>query len=741
MFCSFAGSIFHVRVHTPQKGLEHALLYSIGVNLPAHRVGQLDRVLVLASPVNDINIHAWDLNRVKHFMRLDIGIQMELCGNCVTSSLQGTSITFILDKVFQDECLNFLCQEARISNQPVCDNSLLVYPVNHTCTRSGDAGPPTYFESQHYVFEGKAAAHTTATDLHSTNFYATQHNVNPHVDIFNRGTGATHPSSSNGTLHPFQPAVPANLPGNESVPPRNITRKNFESAVPAIAHPYMNFQPQVFQQSCSSSFDSPYQISSRIIITNSGEVQYERNILGNKPQHHGGFHFKSSMPLPPRSTNSTPKPSSTITPQPSPATPNISSATPNASSDMPKVITPSFQISRSPTRTVSLPTSHGRQEKGNGKPKPQKRASELSDSEDSYVFIPDVVRDPTRIPLSQEHGQPRLPESSVKGPNPASEASNVNSPFYVNYSCSSTASNNQRSPVGGCDFQEHSPDDKTAHHPSQYPYQEESISHNSPSDCRNPSFQTSSQPQHQAEGTVASQTTPPERTAEETNGLTGSFSGDYDDVVLLTQSLLIRQGNGNVPNVVAMQEIRSSDSPVPLPPSGDYRVPPPDPPNKPQVKPRRHKIFSESDMQTDSSAGSPVPTTAQKSMTIPKQSVSSTGLSQSPCHHMLDTTSQDDPTSPIVDADGSHSFYASPQPHAPPTYPMRPQQQSVLNYPPLTPPIPRPRLTFSRHTGGGVQQSEDDSVVGRNRVGSSHNQHSRLSSTQFPTSFIPFSDV
>ena len=66
-FPLFPGSIFHVRVHTPQRGLEHALLYSIGVNLPAHRVGQLDRILVLASPINDINIHAWDLNRVKLF--------------------------------------------------------------------------------------------------------------------------------------------------------------------------------------------------------------------------------------------------------------------------------------------------------------------------------------------------------------------------------------------------------------------------------------------------------------------------------------------------------------------------------------------------------------------------------------------------------------------------------------------------------------------------------------------------
>jgi hypothetical protein len=104
------------------------------------------------------------------------------------------------------------------------------------------------------------------------------------------------------------------------VPPRTITRKKYESAIPAIARPYTNFQPHLFQQS-GSRYESPYQISSRIIITNSGEVQYERNVLGKKSQHHGGFHFKDDMPLPPRTHagNSTTK----VQSYSSPRSPNL----------------------------------------------------------------------------------------------------------------------------------------------------------------------------------------------------------------------------------------------------------------------------------------------------------------------------------------------------------------------------------------------------------------------------------
>jgi hypothetical protein len=559
----------------------------------------------------------------------------------------------------------------------------------------------------------------TLSDLHSTNVYAARGNVNTRINVGNGGDRSTH--------NPIQPAVPTNNMDNRSVPPRNITRKNFESAVPAVAHPYMNFQPQLFQQACSSSFESPYQISSRIIITNSGEVQYEQNILGNKPQHHGGFHFKSSMPLPPRSK--TAKPSLTTpkvppdTPKAYPDTPTAYPDTPKAYPDAPKVITP---LPHSPNRTVSLPTSHPRREEQRANRKLQKRASELSDSDESYVFIPNVVRDPTRVPLPQEHDQPPQLGSDLEG-------SNDSSPFYVNCFCSRSASGGHGPPMGDSEFPDPSLENTTADDLSQYPYHDEPASHGLPSDFCDPSIQTwsnSSKLQPLVEGVTVSSGT----TTEKIEG-TDSFSGDYDDIVLLTQQFSIRQGKGTVPHVIATQEIRSSDSPVPVPPSHDYVPHRPVSPNKPQVKPRRNKTFSESDSRTDSvTAG---PTTTQKSLTILKPRVSNSDLSRSPCHHMLDTTSQDDPysatTSPVMDIPHKFNPLTIHPPH---------QQSSVLNYAPLTPPIPRPRPSFSRFRAGGFKkQAEDDSMVGRNRAGFSHNHQSRLSSTKFHTPFGPVSDV
>ena len=694
---------------------------------------------MLASPINDINIHAWDLNRVKHFMQLDIGIQMELCGYCVTSNLQGTSITFVLDKIFHGECIDFLCQEARISNQPANESGLFVYPVNHACTR-----PPSYTDSQQRLAPtGVGDVNQTLSDLHSANVYTTRGDVNTHTNVANGGDGSSH--------YPIQPAVPTNNMDDQSVPPRNITRKRFESAMPAVAHPYMNFQPQLFQQTCSSSFESPYQISSRIIITNSGEVQYERNILGNKPQHHGGFHFKSSIPLPPRSkANTTPKPS-LATPKASPDTPKAYPDTPTAYPNTPKAYpgtpkaypdTPKaypdaqkviFPLPRSPNRTVSLPTSHPRREEQRANRKLQKRISELSDSDESYVFIPSVVRDPTRVPLPQP---PQL-GSDLEGsnvPDSSPEGSNVSSPFYVNYFYANNASNGHGTPMGGSEFPDPSLENNTADDLSQYPYHDEPTSHGLPSDFCDPSIQTSSnssKPQPLVEDVTVS----PPRTTE-TIEETDSFSGAYDDIVLLTQQFSIRPGKGAVPHVIATQEIRSSDSPVPVPPARDYVPHRPVSPNKPQVKPRRNKTFSESDSKTDfMTAG---PTTTKKSLTIPKPRSSNSDLSRSPCHHiMLDTTSQDDPfsstTSPVMDIPHNFNPLTTPPPR---------HQSSVLNYPPLTPPIPRPRPLFSRFRVGGVQQkAEDDSMVGRNRAGSSHNHQSRLSSTKFHTPFGSVSDL
>ncbi len=152
-----AGNIFHVRVNTPFSNLEHALLYSIGVNLPLHRVGQLDRVIVLASPINDINMHAWDLNQVKRFVELDIGIRVDLCFLC-TRTHSPAAFTLILEKRFIKDCISFLCREAHIMDQPVEDNGLLLYTLPHACRSSPPPCQPAPPPPPYSEIEGDGAS-------------------------------------------------------------------------------------------------------------------------------------------------------------------------------------------------------------------------------------------------------------------------------------------------------------------------------------------------------------------------------------------------------------------------------------------------------------------------------------------------------------------------------------------------------------------------------------------------------
>ena len=595
----FSGSIFHVRVHTPQRGLEHALLYSIGVNLPAHRVGQLDRILVLASPINDINIHAWDLNRVKRFIRLDIGVQMELCASCTTSRAHGQSITFILDKLFHAECLEFLCHEAHVGNAPVKDGSLLVYPVNHSCVQKTTlpesifSQPPSYVDSQ---FREKFGERDNCWDAppeippHKNNLYSCVRDV------------CTYDSSK---LQSTSTAASSSADNLESdVPPRTITRKKYESAIPAIACPYTNFQPHLFQQS-GSRYESPYQISSRIIITNSGEVQYERNVLGKKSQHHGGFHFKDDMPLPPR-THAGNSPTK-VQSYSSPRSPNLNKR---------PVSSPTLE------RKSSDPQLSDR--------KLQKRASELSDSDDSYVPIPDVVLDPSRshhqAPLTAFEPQFELP------------------PY--------TTTSLPRLPSSVLENEYQLSDDMV----------------------------TSTQ-------SIA--------------------SDDYDDSLLLSQQVRMTHSSG-VSQVTATQEVRS-DPHVPVP-KLDISTPPATPPrpHKPAVKPRRSKLGSESCRNNGNSLK---PSIVQRSLTIPinyppapTYSLPSE-MTSSSSHHTLNTLSPNGSTSSSPPAMDTVCWHASTENVF--------KYQPLLTNPPLTPPIPKPRLGGTRVRFNIPRHAEDDSWIGR----------------------------
>ena len=123
-------------------------------------------------------------------------------------------------------------------------------------------------------------------------------------DSCTSGTGMESLFMTDGSLTTTEttPDPPKETKSNPTaLPPRTIPRKDHESSIPAVKQPYYNYQPHLFNHRENKCFDAPYQISSRIIIKDSGEVQFERNIMGNQPpKRHGGFHFKQQIPIPPR---------------------------------------------------------------------------------------------------------------------------------------------------------------------------------------------------------------------------------------------------------------------------------------------------------------------------------------------------------------------------------------------------------------------------------------------------------
>ena len=582
-------------------------------------------------------------------MRLDVGVQMELCSSCTTSRGHGSSITFIMEKLFHDECIEFLCHEARISSEPARENSLMVYPVKHICaqkTAHSDSHPPSYLESQRQKMEHEGSGAYS--------------DIPPQL-----------PPRNNLNRAPLQGTGQSATANDGAVPSRNITRKNFETAIPAVAHPYTNFQPHLFEQ-YGSSFESPYQISSRIIITNSGAVQYERNILGNKPQNGAGFHFKRDMPLPPRKNQA---------------------ATGNGGFK-------SFQPNSQPFagRTQSW------------RPSPQvvthkleKRASELSDSGDCYVFIPQVITPPNRAPppaystesshTHREQTQAAPPRDDLGLPRPPmGHSSTFPRPPMGN------SSTFPRTPMG----------DSSLHGP------------------------------------------PVEFTQSHFAGFTDDHSGvdmtslqssdstnDYDDIVIVSHEVSHPCGNGTIPQVLATQEIHfNSPILVPLPTLDNSNQPHTvtctATLQKPAIKPRRNKPSSESDAYPAYDASSTEG--VHNSLTLPhgcSPSLSAQTLN-TPSHHTLDQQSPQHttPSRDTLQRSTSADLLVSDP---------KGQTERCSVHPLLTPPIPRPRgrlVRFAEHT----QRSEDDSVLGQqSSVGTPLKERSL--STPFLHQDMPVSDV
>lgn len=382
-------------------------------------------MLVLASPISDINIHAWDLNRVQRFLQLDIGVRVELCPRCVRNK-QERSITFIMEKMFIKDCVRFLCREARIALPPSEESGFTVYTVPHRCfnatptteeaatpTRrdmgevvmthlsgSDTLPPPPYSEDTPPPLMPKgispdedgdehdydiaefvetpatmplpkgatsldrrgwsrfrdgtatpiitgatptitgAVPTVTATTDEQVEAPPTKKTLRPAFhfpeevweDTSPMGpapsirsssfteslflsdgvlTATTTTSSSSKSHTPFKsshthsssshtPHSSSHAATSPELPPRTIPRRN-----QANSHLYANLHSHLFNSSTSAEgrydLETPYQISSRITITDSGEVKYERSILGNTPAEMSGkVHFRKSMPLPPR---------------------------------------------------------------------------------------------------------------------------------------------------------------------------------------------------------------------------------------------------------------------------------------------------------------------------------------------------------------------------------------------------------------------------------------------------------
>lgn len=321
LFTSPVGNIFSVQVSSPNTAfsLEHALLYCIGVNLPTHKVGQLDRVLVLASPINDVNLHAWNLNRVTRFMVLEAGIQMELCSACMGH--RRNIITFLVSPRIKNACMTFLLKEMRIPDQPeqFTENGPIYYKVTHYCKASPPAPPPRppiytprsstspspelpiyYNEAEKVVLEDAPYSAVPPTQF-LTHSYPQS---NPLPELQAQHAWDVHDF---GEVFETQSVAEQTSILPPPLPPRTLARPNYEKNTPASLHaqPYLECHTTVSQRQTpirseeidQSFFTTPYQISHRIYITDSGQVKREPHIFGSGG---GVVRRRNKPPVPPR---------------------------------------------------------------------------------------------------------------------------------------------------------------------------------------------------------------------------------------------------------------------------------------------------------------------------------------------------------------------------------------------------------------------------------------------------------
>ena len=140
-----AGNIFHVKVISRVNLLnEHALIRFCGY---AGDGNEASRIMELYNPVTEEPIYVWRLDKIRQFVRTDVGIRVDLCQNCFRTYQQPHSHTFMLPTYFLDKCLFFLCREVGSMNISVTQTNSQVggastaYQITtHTCTGSAGGG-------------------------------------------------------------------------------------------------------------------------------------------------------------------------------------------------------------------------------------------------------------------------------------------------------------------------------------------------------------------------------------------------------------------------------------------------------------------------------------------------------------------------------------------------------------------------------------------------------------------------
>ena len=269
---------FHVRVAggtSNSLALDHALLYVIGVNLPIHKLDQMDQVLVLASPVNDVNLHAWNTTRIIRFIIIDAGIQMELCPTCMGLHHKKV-ITFLVRPDFVQDCMDFLLQEIHASDvQPYqyMFNGPFVYDIPHKCCVLHDRSltMSSCTSSVPHCIDPELAVLMPEHNTKGVKATVSSHvRINSPIFRTSASTISTHTTSS--TMVPLMMVPPP-------LPPRDQFRGQHQTNDP---QPYIDCKPlNTGPYEGDQLFDVPYQISHRIYINDMGMFKKESQVVGS----------------------------------------------------------------------------------------------------------------------------------------------------------------------------------------------------------------------------------------------------------------------------------------------------------------------------------------------------------------------------------------------------------------------------------------------------------------------------